>query len=235
MRDTTYYGMYRGIVVNNLDPELVGKLQIRVLPMFQTIEDALLPWAIPAMPISSGAGLGTGTFSIPLIGTFVWVFFEEGDIYQPVYFAEAQNAGFGIPSDVQSGYPNTRAMVFPSGIKIIVDDNATSISIVHPTQSIITMDALGKITISSASGIDIAAVTNVAITALGEANIISTGKTTITAGGNVDIKSSGVALVQAPSTFIKGTTSVDIDSDAVVNISSDATVNITGATGVNIN
>ena len=121
MRETTYFGNYRGIVVNNYDPELAGKIQVRVLPVFQSIDDAVLPWAIPAMPISSGAGYGTGTLAIPIVGSFVWVFFEEGDIYQPVYFAEAQNLAYGIPAQTQAGYPNTRVISFPSGIQLIVD------------------------------------------------------------------------------------------------------------------
>lgn len=225
MRETTYFGNYRGIVVNNYDPELAGKIQVRVLPVFQSIDDAVLPWAIPAMPISSGAGYGTGTLAIPIVGSFVWVFFEEGDIYQPVYFAEAQNLAYGIPAQTQAGYPNTRVISFPSGIQLIVDDTTPSITILHPTQSVIVIDGNGKTTVSSANDLDLSALVNVAISAGAIASItapavsvLATGLINIS-GGTATVQSTGTATLQSSALAKVAGATVEIDGTASVKIS----------------
>jgi len=82
-----------------------------------------LPWAYPAMPLFSGSGNGFGAFAVPDIGTFVFVFFLEGDIYQPVYFAEAPTGTMGLPSERVSGYPSTKVLKTSSGVVISIDDS----------------------------------------------------------------------------------------------------------------
>ena len=49
-----------------------------------------------------------GTFAVPDVGTQVWVFFEAGDIYQPVYFAACPNKLKGQPTEKATNYPNTK-------------------------------------------------------------------------------------------------------------------------------
>ena len=99
-----FNGNYRGQVVNNLDPLQAGRVQVQVLPMLVNVDSTLLPWAIPAMPLSSGSGSGYGSFNVPNTGSWVWVFFEQGSIYQPVYFAEEPRKQ-DIPPDPASIAP----------------------------------------------------------------------------------------------------------------------------------
>jgi hypothetical protein len=44
--------LYYANVVNNNDPDKLGKLQIKILPEFKDMKESLLPWARPFM--SSG-------------------------------------------------------------------------------------------------------------------------------------------------------------------------------------
>lgn len=68
-----------------------GKIRIKVYGLHTNIDDNLLPVAEPALDIF-GAGDGTGMASVPQIGTDVWVFFDGGNPFSPVYFAKATTA-----------------------------------------------------------------------------------------------------------------------------------------------
>jgi len=135
-----FSGIYRGKVVDNNDPSKYGRVQVQVYPMFGDIEEddkEYLPWAKPAFALSSGAGLykpdpndsstwvSYGSFNPPDIGTFVFVFFEMGDIYQPVYFAEAPTASYGLPDFRTTDYPYTRGFKTKSGNQLYIDDSTS--------------------------------------------------------------------------------------------------------------
>lgn len=94
-------GFYRGIVINNVDPENKGHCKVYVPGVFPgaglTNAD-ILPWAEPVMPLFGGSGLSNegarfasgGWTTVPNIGSYVWVFFEGNDQNFPRFFAAAQ-------------------------------------------------------------------------------------------------------------------------------------------------
>ena len=136
-----FTGMYRGKVLSNSDSDQLGRIKVEVYPMLIGVATARshdgvdgiatvdLPWAIPAMPLSSGAGDGYGSFTVPKVNSFVFIFFEEEDINQPVYFAEAQTKGRGLPASRLTNYPNRKVVETSSGIKIILDDSTGQVII----------------------------------------------------------------------------------------------------------
>ena len=73
----TYTSFYKGIVRNVDDPQKLGRIKVEILPMFKGVFVSDLPWAERALQ------------EIPGVNSWVWVFFEEGQIYNPVYFAQA--------------------------------------------------------------------------------------------------------------------------------------------------
>ena len=93
---STFDGFYRGIVINVDDPLLSGRVRVRVYPMFEGVNDDVLPWAILADP-NFGGSANEGKFSIPTVGAHVFVFFENGDHRFPVYFAGAPAIQDGVP------------------------------------------------------------------------------------------------------------------------------------------
>ena len=143
-------GNYRAKVVDVSDPLLAGRIKIQVYPVMKDIEAEDLPWAVPAMPLFSGAGAGYGSFCVPAMDSFVFCFFENGDMYQPVYFAEAQTGLHGIPASAKTNYPNRKVLKTKNGIEIIVDDTKghETISILHPKGSSIVFDEDGKVKIN---------------------------------------------------------------------------------------
>jgi hypothetical protein len=74
-----YYGKYRGIVMNNIDPEQRGRIQAICADV-----PTLVPptWAMPCVPVG---GIQNGMFAVPPIGAGVWVEFEQGDPDYPIW------------------------------------------------------------------------------------------------------------------------------------------------------
>jgi len=96
------YGIWRGCVEDNKDPKRLGRCRIRVLGLHtEVLEEEKkhgvpvknLIWAEPVMPISEGAVSGYGIWSVPLQGSWVYVFFENGELMSPRYFGSSP----GIP------------------------------------------------------------------------------------------------------------------------------------------
>ena len=73
-----FYGKYRGVVADNVDPTKSGRLQVSVPAV---MGDAPV-WAMPCVPY---AGSSVGLFLMPDVGTGVWVEFEAGDPNHPIW------------------------------------------------------------------------------------------------------------------------------------------------------
>jgi uncharacterized protein involved in type VI secretion and phage assembly len=75
----TYFGKYRGIVTDNEDPLMIGRIKATVPDIFGDDESG---WALPCAPFG---GSQTGFFAIPTVGAGVWVEFEQGDPDYPIW------------------------------------------------------------------------------------------------------------------------------------------------------
>lgn len=172
-----FYGNYRGTVMDNIDSDKLGRIKVKIYPMLSGVETENLPWAVPAMPLSSGAGEDYGTFCVPEIGTNVWVFFEAGDIYQPVFFAEATDGMKGLPVDIDEDYPNTTVMETKTGIVIKINrkEGNENVLVEHPTGSFIEMDKEGNVFITSAIDKNVSLLTSEGAIYL-EAAMVNTSK-----------------------------------------------------------
>jgi len=157
--DEKLWGNYRAIVLDNNDPLKQGRIKAEVIPYFVGIESSIIPWAVPKNLSVSGAGIGYGSSFIPDIGTKVWVFFEMGDVYQPVYDGEASDGVSGLPSFMLTGYPNTRGFQTSSGIKFYINDLTQTVTINHPSGSSVVVDVTGDVAITSLNKIELDAPT----------------------------------------------------------------------------
>jgi hypothetical protein len=106
-----FFGKYRGNVVNNVDPEELGRVQVSV-PSVRG--EGSLAWAMPCVPY---AGPGVGLFLVPPVGACVWVEFEGGDPDSPIvagcFWSEGQ-----VP--VSPAVPTTRAFV-SEGVSLVIE------------------------------------------------------------------------------------------------------------------
>lgn len=76
-----FYGKYRGFVVDNNDPEQLGRLKLKVPTLFG--DKVVTGWALPCFPY--GGDFNQGFLYIPENGAGVWVEFEGGDLEFPVW------------------------------------------------------------------------------------------------------------------------------------------------------
>lgn len=152
-KDTLVYnGIYRGKVVAVADPDKFGRIKVKIVPFTYDIEDIeALPWAVPAFPLGTGAGTGFGSYAVPEVDSWVWVFFEGGDVYAPVYFAEACTGVEGQPAFKDTNYPNRRGFRTRAGIEVFVDDTTGSrtCEIKHPSGATVEIKDDGVVRITS--------------------------------------------------------------------------------------
>jgi hypothetical protein len=170
-------GLYRGSVLDTNDPLKLGRIKVNVFGLFDTIAAANLPWAVPMQPVGSGAGAGYGIFSVPEVGSTVFVMFEGGDVYQPVYIGSAPDGVHGLPSEKNTNYPNRRIIKTKAGIVVYIDDTDQKIRITHPTGKYVEMNISGDVIIDAA---------DITITGSGEINIDGVGDVNIT-GATVNL------------------------------------------------
>jgi len=96
------YGNYRAKVVSNKDKEQFGRVLVWIPDLMQGIDDGKGMWARPANNPIGGRNKQSGTQDsyyagtsyIPKTGSWVWIFFETGNINKPYYFGalDLQNA-----------------------------------------------------------------------------------------------------------------------------------------------
>ncbi len=77
-----FFGPYRGIVVDDQDPENRMRLKVRVPAVLGEVETI---WALPCVP--------PGLELMPNVHDVVWVEFEAGDPSYPVWIGTLESKG----------------------------------------------------------------------------------------------------------------------------------------------
>lgn len=160
--------MYTGVVEDNNDPDKLGRCRIRVYGIFddKNITTSSLPWALPEQ---SFVGSNVGNFVVPPVDTLVRVYFDDDDIYKPVYTNKACNTQ-QLPEDRLENYPNNLIM--------FETDNNDTFAINTETFEVSFRTASGVSVIINSEG-------NITI----DNTVGDTGNVTINVKGNVDLNS----------------------------------------------
>jgi hypothetical protein len=123
------FGKYRGIVLNNMDPLNLGRIQATVPEVLGEIP---IGWATPCAPYG---GTQAGFFAVPPVGAGVWIEFEAGDVSRPVWVGCYWGTG-EVPMK-PPGAPSlqtTKIWRSDFGLSAVLDD---------ATQTITLSDAVG--------------------------------------------------------------------------------------------
>lgn len=119
-----FFGKYRGVVVNNLDPLNQARLQAKVP---EVLGAAVSGWATPSSPY---AGPQAGFFAVPPVGAGVWIEFEAGDPSRPIWVGGWWE-GVGVPPGPAGtvATPSVKILRTDTGLILACDDAAQTITI----------------------------------------------------------------------------------------------------------
>lgn len=136
-----HFGKYRGEVVDNADPDDLGRVKVKVPRL---THDEELGWALPAFPY--GGASEQGFFAVPDVGASIWVEFEGGDLSYPIW----SGTWYGDKEIPEGADFNQKVWKTSSGHKIVLDDDGGSIEITDTNENTIRMEQ-STITIDAGS------------------------------------------------------------------------------------
>jgi uncharacterized protein involved in type VI secretion and phage assembly len=145
-----YFGKYRGLVVDNQDPENRARITVRVPSVLGA--DEVSHWAEPCLPF--GGLADQGLFMVPEPGAQVWVEFEEGNLGKPIWTGTTWQQSADVPTEAADRSPNMRQLKTPSGHILSFDDTEgeEEIRLYHPADAELLIDSEGVIRMTDAAG-----------------------------------------------------------------------------------
>ena len=187
-----FSGVCSAVVVDNVDPDNSGRVQVRLPPSVMPGQENLEAWARIATLM---AGNHRGTWFVPDVNDEVLVAFEGGDVRRP-YVIGALWSGTNPPPETMDA-DNTRKVVRSrGGVTVVLDDRGGEERFVVETpggQKVVLKDGPGSIEITDSNG------NSVKLEPSG-VTVNASAKCTINAGA-VEINSSILTLSAAMSKF----------------------------------
>jgi hypothetical protein len=128
-----FHGFYRAKVVDNKDPQKFGRVLIWIPDVMPLVNQTEGIWARPANNPIGGRNMENdtenyyaGTSYIPRKGSWLWIFFEAGNINRPYYFAalDLENTKVLPENQLGANYED-KWTIFksPDGRTIVVSDD----------------------------------------------------------------------------------------------------------------
>jgi uncharacterized protein involved in type VI secretion and phage assembly len=117
---TRFYGKFRGVVTDDQDPLMQGRIRARVTDVMGEDESG---WAMPAAPFG---GDGMGFFATPSVGAGVWIEFEHGDPDYPIWSGAWWGSAAELPPELLAP-PYQKVMVRTQGGHTITLDDTPGV------------------------------------------------------------------------------------------------------------
>jgi uncharacterized protein involved in type VI secretion and phage assembly len=164
-----FYGKYRGMVINNIDPMQIGRLLVQVPDVLGPLPSS---WALPCLPIT---GKQMGTYMLPQIGAGVWVEFEQGNPDYPIWVGGFWGSAAEVPTLALAGNPASPSIVLQTALQntIVISD------LPGPTGGIMLKSATGAMILVNDIGITISNGKGATIVMAGPTVTINNGALTI--------------------------------------------------------
>lgn len=171
-----YFGLYPAIVTDLVDPENLGRVEVKLPWLGEEAEADVRAWATLVTPY---AGDDQGFEFVPDKDTQVVVGFEAGNLRRPYVVGAAWNGREALPErptvandkrliktrsgsllefDDRAGAPKITVST-ASGHTLELDDGASSITLRHANGSSIVLNAAGQISITANATVEITAST----------------------------------------------------------------------------
>ena len=165
-----YYGKYRGLVLNNIDPMQKARILVQVPDVLGL---GMSSWAMPCVPI---AGPQMGTYVVPVIGSGVWIEFEGGNTDYPIWTGCFWGSVAEVPVLALAGIPASPNIVLQT-----MGQNTVVVSdLPGPTGGIMLKSLTGATLIVNDTGIYIQNGKGASIVMVGPSVTINAGALVIT-------------------------------------------------------
>jgi uncharacterized protein involved in type VI secretion and phage assembly len=126
-----FFGKYRGTVTD------VDATTLRIKAKVPSVlADQPTGWCEPCVPY---AGDSVGMVFLPEVGSGVWIEFESGDVSYPIWVGCYWRDG-EVPPDAT---PSVKTIVTKSSLKLLLDDDAETITISDPNNNMVTLSSDG--------------------------------------------------------------------------------------------
>ena len=163
-----YLGKFRGTVINNIDPELRGRILAMVPDVLGLVPST---WCEPCVPLSGPTGPPMGTYFVPPIGAGVWIEFEQGNPDYPIFAGCRFASPADVPTLARAGLP-----ISPSIVLQTAAQNAIVISdLPGPLGGIMQKSTTGATLIVNDTGIYIQNGKGATLTMIGPAVTVNAG------------------------------------------------------------
>lgn len=170
-----FLGKYRATVLQNIDPEQRGRLQLMVPDVLGPIPST---WAEACVPLAGPTGPPMGVYMVPPIGAGVWVEFERGDPSYPVWVGCRWGGASDIPPLARVGLP-----VSPNIVMQTLGQHTLMVSDAPPTPAtggVVLKSATGAMVVVNDSGIYISNGKGATITLVGPTVLVNNGALAVT-------------------------------------------------------
>lgn len=164
-----FYGKYRGLVVNNIDPMQIGRIMVIVPDVLNIVPGT---WAMPCVPV---AGIQMGMFTVPPPGSGVWIEFEQGDPDFPIWVGGFWGSAAEVPASARIVPPGVPGV----SIHTVLQNGITISDVPGPTGGILLKTATGAMISVSDVGITISNGKGALITLMGPTVDINLGALTV--------------------------------------------------------
>jgi uncharacterized protein involved in type VI secretion and phage assembly len=152
-------------VLNNIDPMQIGRIQAIVPDVSNVIPTS---WAMPCTPV---AGIQMGLFTVPPIGSGVWVEFEQGDPDYPIWVGCFWGTAAEVPALARMVPPAVPGIT----LQTTLQNGVTINDVPGPTGGIMLKSATGATIIVNDTGIYIQNGKGASIVMVGPAVTINNG------------------------------------------------------------
>lgn len=169
-----YFGLYPAIVTDIVDPESLGRIEVRFPSLGEQGDADVRAWATL---VSVYADDDQGLLVLPAVDTQVVVGFEAGSLRRPYIVGACWNGRESLPQtpaapnnirvfksragsilefdDTAGAAKVTVSMA--SGHRIVLDDSTREITISHSGGSVITFNAAGQIQLTANATVEVTA------------------------------------------------------------------------------
>jgi uncharacterized protein involved in type VI secretion and phage assembly len=167
-----WFGLYPAIVTKVVDPENLGRIEVKLPWLGESAEADVRAWATLLTPY---AGDDQGFEFLPEPDTQVVVGFEAGDLRRPYIVGACWNGREALPEspttandkrliktrsgsllEFDDGAAGAKVTVStPSGHELVLDDVASSVTLRHANGSSIVINAAGQVTVTANATVEV--------------------------------------------------------------------------------